>query len=72
MLVLNRKEGESLLIGDDIEITFSHLSGNRVQVCIDAPKSVRILRGELRDRLQAEDETDEEQKEDGSRLASNV
>lgn len=70
MLVLTRKEGESLLIGDNIEITFSHLSGNRVQVCIAAPKSVRILRGELREQMQLEPEETED--EDVARLAGNV
>lgn len=47
MLVLSRKEGEQLLIGDNIVLTVSRISGNRVAIGIDAPREVRIVRGEL-------------------------
>jgi len=47
MLVLSRKPGEKLLIGDDIVVTVVEVHGNRVRVSIDAPQDVRILRGEL-------------------------
>lgn len=47
MLVITRKEGESLLIGDDIEITVSKASDGSVKLAIDAPKEMTILRKEL-------------------------
>jgi len=47
MLVLSRKEGESLVIGDNITITINRISGNRITVGVDAPREVRIVRGEL-------------------------
>jgi carbon storage regulator CsrA len=47
MLVLSRKEGEQLLIGDDIVLTITRITGNRVAIGIDAPRNVRIVRGEL-------------------------
>jgi carbon storage regulator len=47
MLVLSRKEGEQLLIGDNIVLTISRISGNRVAIGIEAPRDVRIVRGEL-------------------------
>jgi carbon storage regulator len=47
MLVLSRKEGEQLRIGDDIVVTVSRISGNRVAIGIEAPRSVRVVRGEL-------------------------
>ncbi|TWT80706.1 hypothetical protein CA13_21520 [Planctomycetes bacterium CA13] len=47
MLVLSRKEGEQLLIGDNIVLTINRLAGNRVAIGIDAPKDVRVVRGEL-------------------------
>lgn len=47
MLVISRKVSESILIGDDIEIIVSEISGDRVKICIDAPKEVRIVRKEL-------------------------
>ena len=47
MLVISRKKGESLLIGDDIEITVVKTDENSVKLSISAPKSVTILRKEL-------------------------
>ncbi len=49
MLVLSRKRGESLLIGDSIKIEIGRISGNQVRVCIEAPDGVRIVRAELLD-----------------------
>ncbi|MHB8953520.1 MAG: carbon storage regulator [Pirellulaceae bacterium] len=47
MLVLSRKESETIRIGDDVEITVVRLTGNRVQIGIKAAREVKILRGEL-------------------------
>ena len=47
MLVLSRKPGEKVVIGNGITITLVEVQGNRVRVGIDAPDQVRILRGEL-------------------------
>ncbi|PQO43067.1 carbon storage regulator [Blastopirellula marina] len=47
MLVLTRKPGETIRIGDDIVITISQLKGGRVRVGIDAPAEMGIRRGEL-------------------------
>ena len=47
MLVLSRKKGEQIRIGDDIVITIHRVSGNRVSIGIEAPASLRIVRGEL-------------------------
>lgn len=49
MLVLTRKPHESLAIGDNIEITVLSVKGNQVQLGINAPKEVCILRDELLD-----------------------
>ena len=51
MLVLTRREGEVITIGDGIEITVVRLHHHRVQLGITAPKSVHIQRQELRDRV---------------------
>lgn len=49
MLILQRKAGESLFIGDDIEISIVSVdAGGRVRLSIEAPKSYSILRAELR------------------------
>lgn len=47
MLVLSRKEGEKLVIGDNISLVVSRISGNRVTLGIEAPADVKIFRGEL-------------------------
>ena len=47
MLVLSRKAGEKLMIGDDVVLTINRISGNRVAIGIEAPRDVRIVRGEL-------------------------
>ena len=51
MLVLSRKEGEKLVIGDDIVITVNRISGHRVSIGIEAPPHVPITRGELQPRI---------------------
>ena len=47
MLVVKRKQGESIKIGDDIEITIVKLEDNTVKIAIEAPKDIKILRSEL-------------------------
>ena len=47
MLVLSRKVGERIHIGKDVFVEVRRVAGNRVTLAVDAPKSVRILRGEL-------------------------
>ena len=47
MLVISRKVSESIIIGDNIEIIVSEISGDRVKICINAPKEIPILRKEL-------------------------
>ena len=47
MLVLTRKVGERIQIGDNITVVVTKSAGNRVTLGIEAPKDVRIVRGEL-------------------------
>ncbi len=47
MLVLSRKPGERLVIGDDIVLVINKIAGNRVTIAIEAPRDVRVVRGEL-------------------------
>jgi carbon storage regulator len=47
MLVLTRKAGEMIQIGDNITIRVAEINGSRVKIGIDAPHSMRILRAEL-------------------------
>ena len=54
MLVLTRKPGEVLLIGEDIRVTVLSVRGNLVRVGIDAPRSVPVHREEVYARIQRE------------------
>lgn len=47
MLVITRKKGESILIGDNIEITVTKVEDGSVKLSIDAPREITILRKEL-------------------------
>lgn len=47
MLILRRRAGETLLIGDNVKLTVLEVSDGGVRLAIDAPKSVSILRSEL-------------------------
>lgn len=49
MLVLTRKKGESILIGDNVEITVAEVEEGRVKLGITAPKDVKVLRKEVID-----------------------
>ncbi|MBL9080361.1 MAG: carbon storage regulator [Planctomycetales bacterium] len=51
MLVLSRKQGEQIRIGDNIVVTVHRLSGNRVSLGIEAPADCKIMRGELQEIL---------------------
>jgi len=54
MLVISRKKGESILIGDNIEITFVKIEDGSVKVAISAPRSIIILRKELFTEIEVE------------------
>lgn len=47
MLILSRKMGESLIIGDNIEIRVTEIAGDKVKLGIEAPQDLKILRKEL-------------------------
>jgi carbon storage regulator len=54
MLVLTRKVGERIVVGDDIEITVVSLRRDQVRLAIAAPRCVSVYRGELVERVRAE------------------
>ncbi|MEG0004479.1 MAG: carbon storage regulator [Clostridium sp.] len=54
MLVLKRKIGESLIIGDNIEINIEEIAGGYVKLSINAPKDMKIVRRELLKEIEEE------------------
>ncbi|MFT6625305.1 MAG: carbon storage regulator CsrA [Cycloclasticus sp.] len=54
MLILTRKVGESLIIGDDVSIIVLGVKGNQVRIGVDAPQSVSVHREEIYNKIQDE------------------
>jgi len=48
MLILQRKVGQSIYIGEDIVVTVQEISSDKVKISIDAPKDIKIIRDELK------------------------
>ena len=53
MLVLSRKVGESIVIGDDVVVTILEIRGDLIRVGIDAPKHVKVHRSEVFEAIEA-------------------
>lgn len=51
MLVLSRKKGESIVIGDDIVVTIVEVRGDKIRLGIEAPRNVPVHRKEIRDAI---------------------
>ena len=66
MLVLQRKQGQTIVIGNDVVLHISRLRGNSVTVAIEAPRELTIRRGELDDRM--DPETTKEEQSDDTRI----
>ena len=56
MLIITRRPGEKVMLGDDVVIEVIEVSGSSVRIGIDAPKSVRVYREELWRAVKAENE----------------
>ena len=54
MLILTRRVGETLMIGNDVIVTVLGVKGNQIRLGINAPKHVAVHREEIYDRVQAE------------------
>ncbi|WP_233842013.1 carbon storage regulator CsrA [Dyella sp. 2HG41-7] len=58
MLILTRRVGETLMIGDEVTVTVLGVKGNQVRIGINAPKNVAVHREEIYQRIKGENENE--------------
>ena len=57
MLVLTRRVGETLMVGEEVTVTILGVKGNQVRIGVSAPKEVAVHREEIYERIKAEEQT---------------
>ena len=56
MLILTRRTGETLMVGDEVTVSVLGVKGNQVRIGINAPKDVSVHREEIYERIKAEEQ----------------
>jgi carbon storage regulator len=72
MLILTRRVGETLMVGDEVTVTVLGVKGNQVRIGVNAPREIAVHREEIYERIKAEQAQGNEQEQDPEQIGNTV
>jgi carbon storage regulator len=72
MLILTRRVGETVMIGNEVTVTVLGVKGNQVRIGVNAPKDVAVHREEIYDRIKREEDGDPTAQSSGNKVSDDA
>ena len=69
MLILTRRVGETIMVGDEVTVTIIGIKANQVRIGVDAPRQIAVHREEIYHRIQAEKDPGREQESEQAEIS---